>query len=222
MDFCSLNDLVKQNIYRPFFRFRHEVEQTNDYRVVVVGGAATGKSSLVLRFVRDTFNERHIPTVEDVYCQVVSCNKNSVCNLQIVDTTGSYQFPAMLRLNISKAHAFIMAYSVTSRQSLEELRPTWENILEIKGSMENVPLMLVGNKCDETDARELTAKEGEEQARQWSSHFMETSAKTNYKVKELFQGLLSLDKDRNMTIVQAESDRQRGSRHSLKHSSSEE
>jgi GTPase SAR1 family protein len=47
--------------------------------------------------------------------------------------------------------------------------------------------MLVGNKCDETDARELTAKEGEEQARQWSANFMETSAKTNHKVKELFQ-----------------------------------
>ncbi len=61
-----------------------------------------------------------------------------------------------------------------------------------KGSLENVPLMLVGNKCDETDARELTAKEGEEQARQWSSHFMETSAKTNYNVKELFQVRLTL------------------------------
>ena len=56
-----------------------------------------------------------------------------------------------------------------------------------KGSLENVPLMLVGNKCDETESRELTAKEGEEQARRWSSHFMETSAKTNYNVKELFQ-----------------------------------
>ena len=53
--------------------------------------------------------------------------------------------------------------------------------------MDNVPLMLVGNKCDETEARELTAKEGEEQARKWSSHFMETSAKTNHNVKELFQ-----------------------------------
>lgn len=57
----------------------------------------------------------------------------------------------------------------------------------VKGSLDNVPLMLVGNKCDETEARELTAKEGEEQARRWSSHFMETSAKTNYNVKELFQ-----------------------------------
>lgn len=56
-----------------------------------------------------------------------------------------------------------------------------------QGSLENVPLMLVGNKCDEVDARELSVKEGEEQARQWSSHFMETSAKTNHNVKELFQ-----------------------------------
>lgn len=50
--------------------------------------------------------------------------------------------------------------------------------------------MLVGNKCDETEARELTAKEGEEQARKWSSHFMETSAKTNHNVKELFQVII--------------------------------
>lgn len=64
--------------------------------------------------------------------QVITCNKNSICTLQITDTTGSHQFPAMQRLNISKGHAFIMVYSITSRQSLEELRPTWEIIKEIK------------------------------------------------------------------------------------------
>ncbi|KAK4018781.1 GTP-binding protein Di-Ras2 [Daphnia magna] len=175
-------------------------EQSNDYRVVVFGAGGVGKSSLVLRFVKGTFRESYIPTVEDTYRQVITCNKNSICTLQITDTTGSHQFPAMQRLNISKGHAFIMVYSITSRQSLEELKPTWEIIREIKGSLDNVPLMLVGNKCDETEARELTAKEGEEQARRWSSHFMETSAKTNYNVKELFQELLSLDKNRAMSL----------------------
>ena len=47
--------------------------------------------------------------------------------------------------------------------------------------------MLVGNKCDETEARELTTREGEEHAKKMSCHFMETSAKTNHNVKELFQ-----------------------------------
>lgn len=84
------------------------------------------------------------------FTQVISCNKN-ICTLQITDTTGSHQFPAMQRLSISKGHAFILVYSVSSRQSLEELRPIWELIRELKGpDLSQIPVMLVGNKCDES------------------------------------------------------------------------
>lgn len=126
-------------------------EQSNDYRVVVFGAGGVGKSSLVLRFIKGTFRESYIPTIEDTYrqvrdpvnwClmppsngmfpfQVISCNKN-ICTLQITDTTGSHQFPAMQRLSISKGHAFILVYSVCSKQSLEELRPIWALIKELK------------------------------------------------------------------------------------------
>lgn len=85
-----------------------------------------------------------------VILQVISCNKN-ICTLQITDTTGSHQFPAMQRLSISKGHAFILVCSVSSRQSLEELKPIWELIKEIKGpDLSQIPIMLVGNKCDES------------------------------------------------------------------------
>lgn len=142
-------------------------EQSNDYRVVVFGAGGVGKSSIVLRFIKGTFRESYIPTIEDTYrqvgwvslslfvlvmvlrgklwcsgdlypsfypiChpQVISCNKN-ICTLQITDTTGSHQFPAMQRLSISKGHAFILVFSVCSKQSLEELRPIWAQIKEIK------------------------------------------------------------------------------------------
>lgn len=88
---------------------------------------------------------------------MISCNKN-ICTLQITDTTGSHQFPAMQRLSISKGHAFILVYSVSSRQSLEELRPIWELIKEIKGpDLTQIPVMLVGNKCDESaELREVS------------------------------------------------------------------
>ena len=67
--------------------------------------------------------------------QVISCNK-IICTLQITDTTGSHQFPAMQRLSITKGHAFILVYSVCSKQSLEELKPIWSLIRELKvGSM---------------------------------------------------------------------------------------
>lgn len=109
-------------------------EQSNDYRVVVFGAGGVGKSSLVLRFIKGTFRESYIPTIEDTYRQVISCNKN-ICTLLITDTTGSHQFPAMQRLSISKGHAFILVYSVCSKQSLEELRPIWALIKELKVRM---------------------------------------------------------------------------------------
>jgi len=176
-------------------------EQSNDYRVVVFGAGGVGKSSLVLRFVKGTFRDSYIPTIEDTYRQVISCNKN-ICTLQITDTTGSHQFPAMQRLSISKGHAFVLVYSITSRQSLEELRPIFEVIREVKGSQEDVdiPVMLVGNKCDENENREVTHSEGDDQSKRWRCCFLETSAKNNTNVKELFQELLSMDKTRTMTL----------------------
>lgn len=180
-------------------RLRAMPEQSNDYRVVVFGAGGVGKSSLVLRFVRGTFRESYIPTIEDTYRQVIGCNKN-ICTLQITDTAGSHQFPAMQRLSISKGHAFILVYSISSRQSLEELRPIWDVIREIKGDLEGIPIMLVGNKCDETESREVETTIGQEQARRWGCAFMETSAKTDCNVKELFQELLSMEKKRTMSL----------------------
>lgn len=116
-------------------------EQSNDYRVVVFGAGGVGKSSLVLRFVKGTFRDTYIPTVEDTYRQVISCDK-SVCTLQITDTTGSHQFPAMQRLSISKGHAFILVYSITSKQSLEELKPIYQQVT-VSQCVENHTLALV-------------------------------------------------------------------------------
>ncbi|KAM9367215.1 GTP-binding protein Di-Ras2 [Phaethornis superciliosus] len=174
-------------------------EQSNDYRVVVFGAGGVGKSSLVLRFVKGTFREIYIPTVEDTYRQVISCDK-SICTLQITDTTGSHQFPAMQRLSISKGHAFILVYSITSRQSLEELKPIYEQICQIKGDVESIPIMLVGNKNDENQNREVDSSEGEAMAKKWKCAFMETSAKLNHNVKELFQELLNLEKRRTVSL----------------------
>ncbi|EGW03146.1 GTP-binding protein Di-Ras1 [Cricetulus griseus] len=178
--------------------FEKMPEQSNDYRVVVFGAGGVGKSSLVLRFVKGTFRDTYIPTIEDTYRQVISCDK-SVCTLQITDTTGSHQFPAMQRLSISKGHAFILVFSVTSKQSLDELSPIYKLIVQIKGSVEDIPIMLVGNKCDETQ-REVHTREAQAVAQEWKCAFMETSAKMNYNVKELFQELLTLETRRSVSL----------------------
>lgn len=159
------------------------MEPNTDYRVVVFGSAGVGKSSLVVRFVRGTFKDTYVPTIEDNYRQIISNNK-LVCTLQITDTTGSHQFPAMQRLNIQKGHAFILVYSITSRQSLDELVPIYQDICKIKaaaGAAQGIqqvllpPIILVGNKCDESSGRDVTATMGEKLAQEWGCAFIEVS-----------------------------------------------
>ena len=81
----------------------------------------------------------------------------------------------MQRLNIQKGHAFILVYSVTSRQSLEELKPIYKDIVEIKGvnNLSTVPMMLAGNKCDETSNRDVATNIGERLAQEWRCAYME-------------------------------------------------
>lgn len=106
-------------------RSRHGIMKSRESRVESIGSRPS----------------RDRPTC--VIFQVISCDKN-ICTLQITDTTGSHQFPAMQRLSISKGHAFILVYSVCSRQSLEELRPIWAVIRELKGQdISQIPIMLV-------------------------------------------------------------------------------
>lgn len=132
-----------------------------------------------------------------------------MCTLQITDTTGSHQFPAMQRLSISRGHAFMLIYSITNRASLEELSPIYEELVQIKGSttMQSIPIMLVGNKSDEEDSnREVSTNQGEALAQKWNCGFMETSAKNNVNVKEVFQELLRMETRQNMTLVGESSD----------------
>lgn len=135
----------------------------------------------------DTFKDSYVPTIEDTYRQVICCNKN-ICTLQITDTTGSHQFPAMQRLNISKGHAFMLVYSVTLRQSLDELIPIYKLIKEVKDG-HDVPMILVGNKCDEEEARKIKKETGQKYVDELFKEcsFIETSAKTNTNVQEAFQ-----------------------------------
>uniref|UniRef100_A0A915JWA8 GTP-binding protein Di-Ras2 n=1 Tax=Romanomermis culicivorax TaxID=13658 RepID=A0A915JWA8_ROMCU len=185
-------------------------EQSNDYRIAVFGAGGVGKSSIVLRFhfiKKDysSFDSRGLVTIKFHPCrQVIGCNKSNVCTLHITDTTGSHQFPAMQRLSISKGHAFLLVYSITSKQSLEELGPIYEMILEVKNGQESpmsdVPIVLVGNKMDEDSHRQVSRDVGQQVAKKWNCLHLETSAKMNQNIDELFEKLFSLEKQRNLTI----------------------
>ncbi|EYC35331.1 hypothetical protein Y032_1078g3557 [Ancylostoma ceylanicum] len=94
-----------------------------------------------------------------------------------------------------------------NKQSLEELAPIVKTLMEVKGnSLSETPIMLVGNKSDDNTRREVATETGSKLAAKWGTGFIETSAKNNDNITELFQQLLALEKKRTLTLTMEDPD----------------
>jgi small GTP-binding protein len=155
-----------------------------EYKVVVLGSGGVGKSALTVKFISGTFVERYDPTIEDFYRKEIEID-GAPSVLEILDTAGTEQFASMRDLYIKNGQGFIVVYSVASMQSYQDIRTMREQILRVK-SRRQVPLLLVGNKCDLSGQREVPTNDGEQLARAWECPFIETSAKSAHNVNEMF------------------------------------
>ncbi|CAH8468744.1 unnamed protein product [Dicrocoelium dendriticum] len=88
-------------------------------RVLFLGSAKVGKTSIIRRFLYNAFDPNYTPTVEDTHSQKYIVHDN-VVPLLVIDTAGSYYFPAMLRLCIAQANAFVIVFSHDNAASLEQ------------------------------------------------------------------------------------------------------
>ncbi|XP_001622936.2 ras-related protein Rap-2b [Nematostella vectensis] len=155
-----------------------------EYKVVVLGSGGVGKSALTVQFVTGQFVEKYDPTIEDFYRKEIEVDNNPSI-LEILDTAGTEQFASMRDLYIKNGQGFLLVYSLINRQTFADLKPMRAQILRVKGS-ENVPIVLVGNKSDIYDEREVSVGEAKDLAEAWGCPFYETSAKTRSNVDKVF------------------------------------
>uniref|UniRef100_A0A3P9NE69 Ras-related protein Rap-1b n=1 Tax=Poecilia reticulata TaxID=8081 RepID=A0A3P9NE69_POERE len=155
-----------------------------EYKLVVLGSGGVGKSALTVQFVQGIFVEKYDPTIEDSYRKQVEVDGQQ-CMLEILDTAGTEQFTAMRDLYMKNGQGFALVYSITAQSTFNDLQDLREQILRVKDT-EDVPMILVGNKCDLEVERVVAKDSGVGLARQWNScAFLETSAKSKINVNEV-------------------------------------
>lgn len=98
-------------------------------RVVFMGAGRVGKTAILKRFLFNTFSDEYKETVEDLYVRDYNV-RGSLIKVDFFDTAGNLTFPAMRRLSISTAHAFVLVYSITSLETFEEVKKLWSQIQE--------------------------------------------------------------------------------------------
>ncbi|KAL3212223.1 hypothetical protein MRX96_036070 [Rhipicephalus microplus] len=167
----------------------HHHPARDQYRVVVLGAARVGKTAIVRQFLYDEFPVDYVPTVEEFHTGEYEINGASL-TLDIVDTSGSYPFPAMRRLAITTADAIVLVYAIDDQESFEEARRIHEQIVELQSA--KAPVVVVGNKCDvPTDMRRVRREVAETIISiDWENGFVESSAKDNVNVFAIFKELL--------------------------------
>jgi len=155
-----------------------------EYKLVVVGGGGVGKSCLTIQLIQSHFVDEYDPTIEDSYRKQCEIDDETAL-LDVLDTAGQEEYSAMREQYMRTGEGFLLVYSITSRQSFEEILTFQQQILRVKDK-DYFPIIIVGNKCDLESEREVSVEEGAALARQFGCEFMETSAKSRKNVENSF------------------------------------
>ena len=164
-----------------------------EYKLVVVGGGGVGKSALTIQLIHSHFVDEYDPTIEDSYRKQVVIDEK-VTILDILDTAGQEEYSAMREQYMRTGEGFLLVYSVTSRTSFEELMTYYQQIQRVKDA-DYIPVVVVGNKSDLEDERQVSYEDGSYLAKQMNAPFLETSAKQAIHVEDAFYTLVRLVRD---------------------------
>ncbi|EJU04578.1 ras-like protein [Dacryopinax primogenitus] len=159
-----------------------------EYKLVVVGGGAVGKSALTIQFIQSRFVDEWDPTIEDSYRKQCLID-GEVAYVDVLDTAGQEEYRAMRETYMLPAEGFLLVYSINSRSSFEEITEFMEQILRVKDA-ESFPVVIVANKCDLEYERQVGAHEGRQLAQHYGCKFIETSAKQRLNVDDAFATLV--------------------------------
>jgi len=158
-----------------------------EYKLTVLGSGGVGKTAFTIQMCSNHFVEYYDPTIESSYRRQVVVD-DSVCVLDVLDTAGQEEYSALRSQWIGGGEGFLILYSIIQRSSFDEVEEHRRQIFQVKDvSFSNAPpIVLVGNKADLTQDREVSFQEGQHLAKLWGSSFFETSAKTRQNIDEAF------------------------------------
>ncbi|GLT39659.1 hypothetical protein SLA2020_138390 [Shorea laevis] len=174
--------------------------QTKFIKCVTVGDGAVGKTCLLISYTSNTFPTDYVPTVFDNFSANVMVDGQTV-NLGLWDTAGQEDYNRLRPLSYRGADVFILAFSLISRPSYENISKKW--VPELRHYAPSVPIVLVGTKLDLREDRQfhsdypgactISTEQGEELKKQIGAlAYIECSSKTQQNVKAVFDAAIKV------------------------------
>lgn len=157
------------------------------FKLLLIGDSGVGKTSILFKFSEDTFSPAFISTIGiDFKIRTITVDGKKI-KLQVWDTAGQERFRTITTAYYRGAMGIMLVYDVSNMKSFENIS-NWIRNIEMHATSD-VELMILGNKCDIADKRQVSKERGEQLALQHSIKFMETSAKANINIEDAFTTL---------------------------------
>ncbi|KAL7104386.1 hypothetical protein ACP275_08G241300 [Erythranthe tilingii] len=161
------------------------VSPLTKYKLVFLGDQSVGKTSIITRFMYDKFDTTYQATIGIDFLSKTMYLEDRTIRLQLWDTAGQERFRSLIPSYIRDSSVAVIVYDVANRQSFLNTMKWTEEVRTERGR--DVIIVLVGNKTDIVDKRQVSSEEGDHKARELGVIFIETSAKAGFNIKPLFR-----------------------------------
>ena len=155
------------------------------FKILLLGDSGVGKSCIIIRYIENNFSTNLMNSIGvDFKLKNIQIDNKNI-KLQIWDTAGQERFRTITTSYYKGAHAILIVFDLTDRESFEHVR-NWMADID-KFAKEGVYRILVGNKCDLENSRKVRKEEGNEIANKYGIKYIETSAKETTNIDDLFE-----------------------------------
>ena len=188
------------------------------FKILLLGDSGVGKSSLLLRYTKNEFISDMRSTIGVEFALKYITIDNYQLKIQIWDTAGMERYRSITNAYYKGAKGVIVLYDICRKKSFENV-DKWIDDFKSKADDDAV-IILIGNKSDLDDKREVSKEEGESKAQMNKFAFMETSAKDNNNVQKAFETLfgeiVKIYKNKNIIDLNDNKERDEGAKKNMK------
>ena len=165
-------------------------EEPITIRILALGNSKVGKTSYIIRNVKDIY-EIHLSTIGfNIQIKKIELKNGKKVNVKFYDTSGQERYHSLAPNFIKTTDGILLMYDITDRETFDAISKWYNDILNNKEK--DFPIILVGNKTDLEDERQVQREEGEDFAKKLNIKFFEVSNKDGTNVKESSKELIRM------------------------------